>query len=99
MDTSDDKESYERNHTSKNDKEKVTEDIAVLKLWKLSLQKHIDNIDKESDEINLIDMSDYKDSDERDHKSKNVEEIVTEYIEVFKLGKLSSNKNDDNIEE
>ena len=31
---------------SKNDEEKVTEDIEVLKLWKLSSQKNIDNIEK-----------------------------------------------------
>ena len=32
MDMSDDKESDERDHISKNDEEKVTEDIEVLKL-------------------------------------------------------------------
>ena len=45
-----------------------------------------------------MDMSDLEKSDERDQKSKNYEERVTDYIEVFKLGKLSSKKNDDNIE-
>ena len=30
----------------KNDEEKVTEDIEVLKLGKLSLQKNMDNIEK-----------------------------------------------------
>ena len=45
-----------------------------------------------------MDMSDDKDSDERDHVSKNDEERVTDYIYFFKLGKLSSKKDDDNIE-
>ena len=39
MDMSDDKESDERYQISKNDEEKVTEDIEVLKLRKLSSQK------------------------------------------------------------
>ena len=46
MDMSDDKESDEGYHISKNDEEKVTEDIEVLKLGKLSSQKNIDNIEK-----------------------------------------------------
>ena len=43
-------------------------------------------------------MSYYKDSDEIYHRSKNEEERVPEDIEVFKLVKLSSKKNDDNIQ-
>ena len=43
-------------------------------------------------------MSDDKDSDGRYKISKNYEERVNDYIEVFKLGKLSPNKNDNNIE-
>ena len=43
-------------------------------------------------------MSDDKDSDERDQISKKYIERVTDDIEVFKLGKLISKKNDDNIE-
>ena len=64
-------------------------DIEVLKLRKLSSQKNIDYIEKESDEINHTDMSDDKEYDERDQISKNYEEKVTEDIEVLKLGKLS----------
>ena len=45
-----------------------------------------------------MDMSEDKDSDERDHISKNDEEILTDDIEVLKMGKLSTKKNDDNIE-
>ena len=45
-----------------------------------------------------MDMSDGKDSDERDQISKNYEETVTDVIEVLKLGKLSSQKNIDNVE-
>ena len=43
-------------------------------------------------------MWDYKDSDDRYQISKNDEERVTGDIQVFKQGKLSSKKNDDNIE-
>ena len=43
-------------------------------------------------------MIDNKKSDERDQMSKNYEEIVSEDIKVFKLGKLSSQKYIDNIE-
>ena len=49
----------------KNDEEKVTEDIEVLKLGKLSSQKNIDNIEREYDERNQMDISDYRDSGER----------------------------------
>ena len=43
---SDDKESGERDQKNKNDEEKVTEDIEVLKLVKQSLQIDIGNIEK-----------------------------------------------------
>ena len=43
-------------------------------------------------------MSDDKDSYEIYHISKNDEKRVTNDIKVFKLGKLSSKKNDENIE-
>ena len=39
-----------------------------------------------------MDMSDDKESDERDQISKNDEEIVTDDIEVLKMGKLSSQR-------
>ena len=42
-------------------------------------------------------MSNYKDSDKRDEKNKNDEEIVTDDIEVSKLGK-GTKKNIDNVE-
>ena len=65
MDISEDKESDKRYQISKNGKEKVTEDIEVLKLGKLSSHKNIDNIEKLSDERKRMDMSDDKESDER----------------------------------
>ena len=43
-------------------------------------------------------MSDDKESDEIDKTSKNVEETVTDVIGVFKLGKLSLQKNIANVE-
>ena len=59
-----------------------------MKLGKLISQKNIDNIEKESCERNQMDISDGKDSNERYHISKNYEEILTDDIEVFKMGKL-----------
>ena len=76
----------------------MSEDIEVFKLGKLSSQKNIDNVGKESDGSNCMDISDYKYSDEIDHMGKNDEETVTEVIEVLKLGKFSSQKNIDNVE-
>ena len=46
MDISDDKGSDEKYWKSKNDEEKVTKNIEVLKLVKLSSQKNIDNTEK-----------------------------------------------------
>ena len=43
-------------------------------------------------------MSDDKKYDERDEINKNYEEKVTEDIEVLKLGKLSQQKNIENIQ-
>ena len=65
MDMSDDKEYDERDQINKNDEERVTDDIEVFKLVKLSLKKNNDNIEKESDKGNWMDMSDENDSDER----------------------------------
>ena len=73
-------------------------DIEVLKLRKLSSQKNIDDLEKESDERYQMDMIDDKEYDERYQTNNNDEETVTENIEVLKLVKLSSQKNIDNIE-
>ena len=45
-----------------------------------------------------MDISGDKESDERDQISKNYWEILTDDIEVFKLGKFSSKKGNENIE-
>ena len=45
-----------------------------------------------------MNMSDDKEPDERDQIGEKKEERVTDDIEWFKLGKLSSKKNIDNIE-
>ena len=45
-----------------------------------------------------MDTSDDKESDVRDKIGKYDKERVTDDIEVFKLGKPSSEKNDENIE-
>ena len=43
---------------AKNDEERLADDKEVLKLGKLSLQKNIDNIERESDKINKMDIID-----------------------------------------
>ena len=58
---------------SKNDEEKVSGIIEDLKVGKLSSHKYVDNVETESDKINLVDMSDDKDSAERDEISQNYE--------------------------
>ena len=95
---SDDKDSDERYQISKNNEEKVSDVIEVLKLGKLSTQKNIDNVQKESDENNWMDMSDDKKYDKRDQTSTNDEIIVADVIEVLKQGKLSTQKNIDNVD-
>ena len=95
---SDDKDSDERYQISKNNEEKVSDVIEVLKLGKLSTQKNIDNVQKESDENNWMDMSDDKKYDKRDQISTNDEIIVADVIEVLKQGKLSTQKNIDNVD-
>ena len=45
----------------------MTDVIEVLKLGKLSSQKNIDNVGKESDKSNRVDMIYDEESDERDH--------------------------------
>ena len=88
----DDKESDERDKIGKNKEETQDTYIEVLKLRKLSLQKNIDYLEKESDERNRMDMSDDRKSDEKYQIGKNDEEKVNEDIEVLKMGKLSLQK-------
>ena len=57
---SDDKDSDEIDQIYKNDEERVTNDIEILKLGKFGSQKNMDNIEKESDERNWMDMIDDK---------------------------------------
>ena len=53
---SENKDSDEREQISKNNEETVSDVIEDLKVGKLSLHKHVDNIETESDERNLVDM-------------------------------------------
>ena len=62
-----------------------------MKLGKISLQKNIDNIDKESYERNRLDMSD------ETYQIGENEDRLTDGIEVLEMRKLSSQKNIDNI--
>ena len=78
---SDNKDSDEREKISKNDEVKVSDFIEDLKLGKLSLQKNLDNVEKESDKTPLVDISDDKDSSEGDQISKNDEETFTDFDE------------------
>ena len=63
---SDDNDSYERYQIGENNEDILTNDIEVLKLGKLSLQKNIDNIEEESNKSDKIDMIDDKEYNERD---------------------------------
>ena len=56
----------ERDQISKNDEERVTNDIELLKLGQFGYQKSVNNIERESDEINRMDIID----DERDQIEK-----------------------------
>ena len=57
----------------KNKEEILSTDIEVLKPIKLSSRIYIDNVHKESDEINRRDMSDDKYSNVRDQIGENKE--------------------------
>ena len=57
---SDNKNSDEREQISKNDEENVSDFIEDLKVGKLSLHKYVDNVETESDKINMVDISDDK---------------------------------------
>ena len=53
---SDEKDSDERDQINKNDEERVTNDIEVLKLGKFGSQKNTDNVEKEYDWRSSMDM-------------------------------------------
>ena len=59
---SDNKDYEERGQISKNDEVKVSDTVEDLKVGKPSLHKYVDNVETESDKINLVDMSDERDS-------------------------------------
>ena len=62
------------------------------------MHKNLDNVEKESDEMNPMDMSDDKDSDERYQIIQYDELKVSDVIKDLKLGNLSLHKNLDNVE-
>ena len=94
----DDRESDERDQISKNDEEKIIEDIEIMKLQNMISQKIYIYLEQESDEINPKDRSDKKYSDEREQISKNDEVKVSDIVEDLKVGKLSSHKYVDNVD-
>ena len=63
--------------------------IEDLKLGKLCLYKHLENVETESDKINQVDMSDDKDSAKRNEISTNNEETMTgAYEESDKIDQI-----------
>ena len=85
----DDKDSDERYQIDKNDEERVTNDIEVLKLGKFGSQKNTDNVEKESDERNRMDVIDGKEYDERyqmvESKEDNLESEQSETDEKDRI--------------
>ena len=57
--------------------------VEDLKVGKLSSHKYVDNVETESDKINMVDMSDGKNSSERYDISKNYEETLTDVDEEY----------------
>ena len=55
--------------------------VEDLKMGKMSSHKYVDNVETESDKINLVDMSDEKESVERYDISKKDEETLTDVDE------------------
>ena len=88
---SDNKDSDEIEQISKNDEVKVSYILEDLKVGKSSSHKYVDNVDTESDKINLVDMSDEKDSAERVEIIKNDEEtladVYEESEEIYQINK------------
>ena len=70
----DDQDSDERYQISKNDEETVTDVIEVLRLGKLSSQKNIYNVEKESDKRNRMDIIDDEEYYERDQTEESKED-------------------------
>ena len=73
MDVSDNKDSDEIEHISKNYEVKVYDVIEYLKVGKSSSHNYVNNVETESDKRNQVDMSDDRDSAERYEISKNDE--------------------------
>ena len=94
----DEKESDKRDQVGEKEEEILNTYIELLKLRKFISMIDIENITKQSYESNQIDISDDKDSDERDQIGENDEDRLTDHMEVLEQGKLSSQKNIDNIE-
>ena len=67
---SDNKDSDERDHVSKNYEVIVSDVIEDLKLGKLRLHKNLENVDKDSNKRNQMNMSDEMKSAETDQTSK-----------------------------
>ena len=96
IDISDDKESDERYHIGENDEERVTDDIEVLKPGTLSLQKNMDNLEKEYDKSNQIDIIDDKEYDKRDNigemKENELESEEQETDEIENIEEIKENE-------
>ena len=95
---SDNKNSNEREQKSKNDEVKVSDAVDDLEVGKLSSHKYVENVETESDKINLVDMSDNKDSVERDEISKNYYVILTDADEESEEIEKINKKEQDGLE-
>ena len=61
-------------------------------MGKLSSHRYVDNVEIESDKINLVDMSDEKEPAERNEISKNDEETLTDVDEESEeIDKINKN--------
>ena len=72
--------------------------VEDLKMGKMSSHKYVDNVETESDKINLVDMSDEKDSVERDEISKNDDVTLTDVDEESKEIDKMNKKEQDGLE-
>ena len=75
---SDNKDTDEREHVSKNDEVNISDGIEDLKVVKLSSHKYVGNVETESDKRNQVDMSDDNYSTERYDISKYDGETLTD---------------------
>ena len=90
--------SKKRDQVSKIYKEKILEDMEIMKLKHLSSKKKYIYPEEKSDRIYSKYKSDKMDSDKRENINKIDQVKVSDILEDFKVRKLSSLKYVDNVE-